>query len=201
MADFTQNKGYKFNWNKSKFKDLAVSGSNISVFVNDAGYLTSAGNSFTGSFSGSFFGSLTGTSSYSTLAATASYFSGSITNADFATLAATASYFSGSITNAIFAETASYVAGLGPYNLIVENDVSASVSSTGNIFLIKSASINFFTVDDQGTTTFNNNSGITTLKISQSGMVNFLTQSSNPIGNAPLGGFWFTSHSLYIGLE
>ena len=186
MADFTQNKGYKFNWNRPKFKDLAVSGSNISILKNDAGYLTSIGNSlsgsFSGSFTGSFFGSLTGTSSY-------------------ATQASTASYFSGSITNAIFAQTASYIEGLGPYNLIVEEDVSASVSTTGNIFLIKSASIDLFTVDNKGTTTFNNSNNITTLKISQSGIVNFLTQSTTPTGNAPLGGFWFTSHSLYIGLE
>jgi hypothetical protein len=42
MADFTQDKTYNYNWQYSKFKDLALSGSNISQFVNDAGYLTSA---------------------------------------------------------------------------------------------------------------------------------------------------------------
>ena len=42
MADFTQDKTYNYNWQYSKFKDLALSGINISQFVNDAGYLTSA---------------------------------------------------------------------------------------------------------------------------------------------------------------
>jgi hypothetical protein len=41
MADFTQDKKYNYVWQSSKFKDLALSGSNISQFVNDAGYLTS----------------------------------------------------------------------------------------------------------------------------------------------------------------
>jgi len=42
MADFTQDKKYSYVWQSSKFKDLALSGSNVSQFVNDAGYITSA---------------------------------------------------------------------------------------------------------------------------------------------------------------
>ena len=42
MADFTQDKKYNYNWQNSKFKDIAVSGSNISQFINDSGYVTSA---------------------------------------------------------------------------------------------------------------------------------------------------------------
>jgi hypothetical protein len=48
MADFTQDKKYSYVWQSSKFKDLALSGSNISQFANDAGYITSTGA--TGSF-------------------------------------------------------------------------------------------------------------------------------------------------------
>lgn len=42
MADFTQDKKYNYNWQYGKFKDLATSGSNISQFINDSGYVTSA---------------------------------------------------------------------------------------------------------------------------------------------------------------
>ena len=42
MADFTQDKKYNYNWQYGKFKDLAFSGSNISQFINDSGYVTSA---------------------------------------------------------------------------------------------------------------------------------------------------------------
>jgi hypothetical protein len=40
MADFTQDKKYNYNWQYSKFKDFVVSGSNVSQFINDAGYIT-----------------------------------------------------------------------------------------------------------------------------------------------------------------
>ena len=52
MADFSSDKKYNYNWQSSKFKNLAFSGSNISQFVNDIGYITSAGSSSaaTGSF-------------------------------------------------------------------------------------------------------------------------------------------------------
>lgn len=95
MADFTGNKKYNYNWQSSKFKDLALSGSNISQFINDVGYVTSTTAVDTGSLvTTSSFNHYTG-SNLSTFAGTAS-------------LALTASYFSGSISNAITAVTASY---------------------------------------------------------------------------------------------
>jgi hypothetical protein len=42
MADFTSDKKYNYLWQNSKFKDFSVSGSNISQFINDAGYVTSS---------------------------------------------------------------------------------------------------------------------------------------------------------------
>jgi len=42
MADFNLDKKYNYNWQSSKFKDLAFSGSYISQFINDAGYVTSS---------------------------------------------------------------------------------------------------------------------------------------------------------------
>jgi hypothetical protein len=48
MADFTQDKKYSYVWQSSKFKDLALSGSNVSQFVNDAGYADTGSNIFYG---------------------------------------------------------------------------------------------------------------------------------------------------------
>jgi hypothetical protein len=95
MADFTQDKKYNYVWQSSKFKDLALSGSNISQFVNDAGYVTSTSGVDTGSLvTTASFNAYTGSST--------SQFKGT------ASLALTASYFSGSISNAVTAITASY---------------------------------------------------------------------------------------------
>ena len=136
MADFSSTKKYNYLWNQSKFKDLSTSGSNISQFINDAGYITSADGIDTGSFvttssfnhyTGSSLSTFAGTASF---ALTASYFSGSISNAiyaDTASYALTASYFSGSISNAITADTASYV-----------NPLNQNVYITGGLFLTSS---------------------------------------------------------------
>lgn len=95
MADFTQDKKYNYVWQSSKFKDLAFSGSNISQFVNDAGYVTSTSGVDTGSLvTTASFNAYTGSST--------SQFKGT------ASFALTASYFSGSISNAVTAITASY---------------------------------------------------------------------------------------------
>jgi hypothetical protein len=57
MADFTQDKKYNRFWQGSKFNDVSFSGSSISQFTNDVGYITledippSSGSLFTGSLS------------------------------------------------------------------------------------------------------------------------------------------------------
>jgi hypothetical protein len=95
MADFNLDKKYNYNWQSSKFKDLAFSGSYISQFINDAGYVTS---------------STAVSASYATSASyalTASYLLGTIASASYATSASyaqTSSYsqnlqISGSINN------------------------------------------------------------------------------------------------------
>jgi len=94
MADFTSDKKYNYLWQNSKFKDFSVSGSNISQFTNDAGYVTS---------------SVAISASY---ALTASYLTGTVTSASYAISASralTASYFAGTVTSASYALTASYV--------------------------------------------------------------------------------------------
>ena len=64
--------------------------------------------------------------------------------ASFAFLAATASYFSGSISNALYAQTASYLSPIG-------DNISAQISDNpSSIFLIKSGSSTLFNIDNQG---------------------------------------------------
>ena len=114
MADFSSNKKYNYNWQNSKFKDIAISGSNISQFINDAGYVTSTSGIDTGSFvttssfnhyTGSNLSTFAGTASF---ALTASYFSGSISNAVSASYAQTASYVLNAVSSS-YTATASYV--------------------------------------------------------------------------------------------
>ena len=90
---------------------------------------------------------------------------------------------------------------------IASGSVSASVNISGNIFLIKSSSVNFLTITSNTTTLQNdlflikNSSGQTTFTVSQS-IVYYATQSA-PLSNATVlaGGIYFTSSSFYVGLE
>ena len=91
---------------------------------------------------------------------------------------------------------------------IATGSVSASVNLTGDIFLIKSGSNTFFTINQNSNTTINSNlfiiknfsTGNNVLSVSQS-VVQFATQSAIPSGTTQPGTIWFTSSSLYVGLE
>jgi hypothetical protein len=81
-----------------------------------------------------------------------------------------------------YALTASYVAGVSDPYRIISGSITATVSPTDNIFLIKNANTNILTV-------------------SQSGVVVLATQSAELAGTAPVGGIYFTSSSFFVGLE
>lgn len=83
---------------------------------------------------------------------------------------------------ASYALTASYVAGVSDPYRIISGSLSATVSPTDNIFLIK-----------QGTTNI--------LAVTQSGVVVLATQSAQLTDPAPVGGIYFTSSSFFVGLE
>ena len=83
---------------------------------------------------------------------------------------------------ASYAVTASYVVGASDPYRIISGSMSATVSPTNNLFLIK-----------QGTTPI--------LTITQSGVVILTTQSITLTGSAPNGGMYFTSGSFFIGLD
>jgi hypothetical protein len=133
MADFSLDKKYNYLWQNSKFKDFAQSGSLISQFVNDAGYVTSTSGVDTGSFvTTSSFNAYTGSSSSqfsgtASLALTASYFSGSVSNAISASYALTASYaLNGGVTQLLAGPNIS----LSPTNGLGQVTVSATLSGS-----------------------------------------------------------------------
>lgn len=104
--------------------------------------------------------------------------------------------------------SASNVVGLSLFQ-IATGSVSASVSvDASNLFLIKSGSNTHFSIDQDSTTTLNSNLFIIknfdtqqpVLTVSQS-IIQFATHSLNPTGTTLAGSIWFTSSSLYVGLE
>lgn len=120
--------------------------------------------------------------------------SGSFTGSFDGNLSGTASY----------AATASYT--LNALNLIYTGSVTASVDVANNLFLVKSASVDFIAVTSNTTTVKNdvflikNLSNQTTLTISQSIMY-LPTQSATLTTSTVAGGMYFTSASFYVGLE
>ena len=113
----------------------------------------------------------------------------------------------GSITGSLFGTASWSLNTLNPFTFIATGSVTASVNIANDIFLIKSASVNFIRVTNN-TTTIQNDiflikdlSNRTTFTISQS-IVYLPTQSavlSNAVASA--GGIYFTSSSFYVGLE
>ena len=91
---------------------------------------------------------------------------------------------------------------------ISSGSVSASVNINDDIFIIKSGSNTFFTINENSNTNISSNlfiiknytTGDSVLTVSQS-VVQFATQSFNPTGSTQAGSIWFTSSSMYIGLE
>jgi hypothetical protein len=101
--------------------------------------------------------------------------------------------------------SASSIIGLNLFQ-ISSGSVSASVSPIGNIFLVKSASVDYLSITSRTTTIQNDvflikdNTNKTTFTISQS-IAYFPTQSSVLTGSTVAGGIYFTSSSFYVGLE
>ena len=123
---------------------------------------------------------------------------------------------SGSFTGSFFgtssyAVTASYVEGISAISSfqIATGSVTASVNvDPTNLFLIKSGNTQYFNISSSVNTTLYSDLFIVrnfttqqpVLIVSQS-IIQFATQSSNPTGTTNAGSIWFTSSSLYVGLE
>ena len=89
---------------------------------------------------------------------------------------------------------------------------SLDINGTGgDIFLIKSSSISVLTVEESGAVTITNDaptmflirdtSFAPILAVSGSGVVIFATQSQELANPAPIGAIYFTSSSLFVGLD
>jgi len=117
----------------------------------------------------------------------------------------TASWAQNAITASYVA--AANVAGLSLFQ-ITTGSITASVGLGNDLFLIKSGSTTYFNISSSGDTTINTNKfvvrNLTTqqpvLTVSQS-VVQFATQSADPVGSADIGGILFTSTAMYIGLN
>lgn len=99
----------------------------------------------------------------------------------------------------------------GQLSKISIGDITASVNIGTNIFLITSASSEFFTINNQGSTIISstaddiflikNLNNTPVLTVSQSGVLVLSTQSIELINPAPNGGVYFTSSSFFVGLD
>ncbi len=127
-----------------------------------------------------------------------------------------AEQITGSVAEALFAVTASYTLSasyvIGAVtDRIMDGPVEAIVDNANTIFLVKSGSFNALTISNTGATEISgtannlflirNGIGSSIFTVSQSGVVVFTTQSAELVGNAPVGGMYFTSNSFFVGLE
>jgi hypothetical protein len=121
------------------------------------------------------------------------------------------SFYGNLFGTASYAITASYVLNSGLTYAIVTGSITASVDIGNTIFLVKSGSYTPFSIGNTGAVTISgsasnlltikNSSGTNVLAVSQSGVVVLATSSVILSGTAPNGGIYFTSSSLYIGLD
>jgi len=112
---------------------------------------------------------------------------------------------------ASYALTASYVLNGGLTYAIVTGSITASVDVGNDIFLVKSGSYTPFSISNTGAVTISgsasnlltvkNASNTNILTVSQSGVITLATSSIELSGIAPNGGIYFTSSSLFIGLD
>jgi hypothetical protein len=148
---------------------------------------------------------ITGNSATSTLAQTASFITSSNVFGPFGFNSILTSSFA---VSASHASSASFLIG-ADYSRIVTGSITASVNATpNNLFLIKSASIEYLNISSSGDTTISSNQFIiqnfTTrrpiLTVSQS-IVQIATHSVAPTGTISAGSIYFTTNAMYIGLD
>jgi hypothetical protein len=112
---------------------------------------------------------------------------------------------------ASYALTASYVLNSGLTYAIVTGSITASVDVGNTIFLVKSGSYTPFSISNTGAVTISgsasnlltvkNANNINVIAVSQSGVIVLATSSVELSSSAPNGGIYFTSSSLFIGVD
>ena len=156
---------------------------------------------------------ITGSTKFGTLSSNTHEFTGSVSVSGSLSVSGSNVILSNqtssmSVATASFATTSSYVNGLN-LAAITTGSIFASVDvDINNLFLIKSGSSTYFNIASNSNTTVYSDlfiiKNFTTqqpiLTVSQS-IVQFATQSLAPTGITTAGSIWFTSSSMYIGLE
>ena len=156
---------------------------------------------------------ITGSTKFGTLSSNTHEFTGSVSVSGSLSVSGSNVILSNqtssmSVATASFATTSSYVNGLN-LAAITTGSIFASVDvDINNLFLIKSGSSTYFNIASNSNTTVHSDlfiiKNFTTqqpiLTVSQS-VVQFATQSLAPTGITTAGSIWFTSSSMYIGLE
>ena len=156
---------------------------------------------------------ITGSTKFGTLSSNTHEFTGSVSVSGSLSVSGSNVILSNqtssmSVATASFATTSSYVNGLN-LAAITTGSIFASVDvDINNLFLIKSGSSTYFNIASNSNTTVYSDlfiiKNFTTqqpiLTVSQS-VVQFATQSLAPTGITTAGSIWFTSSSMYIGLE
>ena len=156
---------------------------------------------------------ITGSTKFGTLSSNTHEFTGSVSISGSLSVSGSNVILSNqtssmSVATASFATTSSYVNGLN-LAAITTGSIFASVDvDINNLFLIKSGSSTYFNIASNSNTTVYSDlfiiKNFTTqqpiLTVSQS-VVQFATQSLAPTGITTAGSIWFTSSSMYIGLE
>jgi hypothetical protein len=121
------------------------------------------------------------------------------------------SFYGDLFGTASFALTASYVLNSGLTYAIVTGSITASVDVGNTIFLVKSGSYTPFSISNAGAVIISgsastllsvkNANDTNVLTVSQSGVIVLATSSIELSSPAPNGGIYFTSSSLFIGLD
>ena len=105
--------------------------------------------------------------------------------------------------------TASYSTTAISASILITGSISAQVTTDPTqLFIVKSGTTQYLNISSSGNSELYSNlfivKNFTTkqavLTVSES-IVTVATQSSIPTGTAPNGGIWFTSASMYIGLD
>ena len=116
----------------------------------------------------------------------------------------------GSFTGSFIGD-GSGLTNIPPPSQIVFNNITASVNIGPNTLSVISSSIEFFTIDNQGSVTITSNAddifliknlqGDDILTVNQTGVITLATSSVELSNPAPNGGIYFTSNSFFIGLD
>ena len=197
------------------------------LFITTSSFNVFTSSYNTGSFTGSFVGDGSGlinlpiqiieTGSFAITGSNAFIGDQSISGSLNVTGSITAPTFIGDGSQLIGITAASKWSGSNPITRNSDVEVTGSLriisnnTSISDLFLIRSGSEDYIKVSSTGAVSIQNNAndvfliknqlGNSILNVSQSGVVIVATQSLELMGPAPIGGIYFTSSSLFIGIE